>query len=95
MKGEVGGGRSCRVIVVLVNNIETIDSEMNEPKRDSVLTSRSVDLLSMNTHQYENKIAKENTKTKVGKKVVREREHELSCQINDFTWYKERFVFHL
>ena len=43
--------------------------------------------LTVNTHF--------NTKTKVGKKVVREREHELSCQINDFTWYKERLVFHL
>ena len=32
---------------------------------------------------------------KSGEKVVREREHELSCQINDFTWYKERLVFHL
>ena len=49
MEGEeVSGGRSCRVIVVfeveenerLANNIETIDSEMNEPKRDSVSTSR-------------------------------------------------------
>ena len=44
MEGEVSGGRSCRVIVVfeveenerLANNIETIDSEMNEPKRDSL-----------------------------------------------------------
>ena len=55
--------------------------------------------LTRDTFQRENKFAKENTTMKVGKKVATsgesERQYEISRQINNFTWYKERLVFNL